>query len=434
MYGAGDPVELLTCEIRQLAESGYRVAEEDRAAVRDAAAAELALERLAGAVRVGEWAYHEPDDLAGIVEASPGGGGGGGGVPRDYAERVLGAWTGRIVGNMLGKPVESGEYWTAGRIGEYLRLAGAYPLADYVPVIEAASTEEYRLRECWPESTCGNIDGSSRDDDVDYTILNLHVLEKYGLGFTAADVATEWLTLLPYLQTFTAERVAIRNLVAGLPAEQAARHRNPYREWIGALIRADVFGYVHPGAPAPAARLAYRDASLSHVGNGIYGEMWAAALVAAAFTASSAREAVDRSLSQVPERSRLAEAVRETVAAADSGASWEEAIAWIDRRFGHYNWIHTVSNAAVITAGLLYGDGDFTRTVGLTVQGGLDTDSNGATAGSVAGALLGAAGIPPHWTDPLRDHVRSAVFGFDGSSITGLAARTVRLAEAVAGR
>lgn len=85
-------------------------------------------------------------------------------------------------------------------------------------------------------------------------------------------------------------------------------------------------------------------------------------------------------------------------------------------------------NAAVITAGLLYGEGDFTSTIALTVRGGLDTDSNGATAGSAAGVLCGAAAIPPQWTEPLRDRVRSAVFGFDGSRISDLAARTHRLA------
>jgi ADP-ribosylglycohydrolase len=83
----------------------------------------------------------------------------------------------------------------------------------------------------------------------------------------------------------------------------------------------------------------------------------------------------------------------------------------------------------VIAAGILWGEGDFTRTIGLTVQGGLDTDSNGATAGSVAGILTGAAGIPPHWTDPLENRVRSALFGFDGISISELAARTTHVAR-----
>jgi len=62
------------------------------------------------------------------------------------------------------------------------------------------------------------------------------------------------------------------------------------------------------------------------------------------------------------------------------------------------------------------------------VQGGWDTDSNGATAGSVTGIISGAAALPSHWTAPLHDTARSAIRGFDRSRISDLADRTVRLA------
>ena len=76
--------------------------------------------------------------------------------------------------------------------------------------------------------------------------------------------------------------------------------RNPYREWIGALIRADVCGWVFPGQPVAAARLVYADASLSHRSNGIYAAMWAAALVSSACVAATVQEAVEQSLDYVP--------------------------------------------------------------------------------------------------------------------------------------
>ena len=91
--------------------------------------------------------------------------------------------------------------------------------------------------------------------------------------------------------------------------------------------------------------------------------------------------------------------------------------------------MHTVNNAAIVTAGLLWGGGDFTRTIALTVVGGWDTDSNGATAGSVVGAMVGASGIPPHWTQPLQDTVRSALAGFDKTTITSLAQRTLSVVK-----
>ncbi|MFF9867716.1 ADP-ribosylglycohydrolase family protein [Streptomyces sp. NPDC013953] len=344
------------------------------------------------------------------------------------ADRVLGGWSGRIAGNMLGKPVERGDYWTRDRIDRYLRATGALPLTDYLPE-PPADASGFELRPEWPQCVRGRIRGSCRDDDVDYAILGLHLLETHGFGFTTEQVGALWLLRLPYLQTFTAERAAYRNLAAGLKPPLTATHDNPYQEWIGALIRADVFGWTSPGDPRRAASLARRDAVLSHTGNGVYGAMWAAALIAAAFTAHGVRDAIEAALVRIPGSSRLARTVRHAVALHEAGVSWSGALAELERETSGLHWIHVVPNAAVITAGLLYGEGDFTRTIALTVRGGLDTDSNGATAGSVAGVLCGASRIPRRWTDPLEDRVRSAVFGFDGVGIGELAERTVRLVE-----
>src|SRR6202041_1149299 len=109
-----------------------------------------------------------------------------------------------------------------------------------------------------------------------------------------------------------------------------------------------------------------------------------------------------------------------------AGTDAEGALAWIDEALGHYNWVHTVNNAALIALGLLWGEG-FTGTVGLTISGGRDTDSAGATVGSVYGALHGSAAIPPALIGRTHVRVRSAVRDFDRVSIQELADRTVRL-------
>jgi len=354
----------------------------------------------------------------------------------DLADRVLGGWLGRIAGNMLGKPVERGDYWTRDRIDRYLRRADALPLTDYLPEPPADPSEEFVLRPEWRRCVRGRIHGSCRDDDVDYAILGLHLLETHGFGFSTEQVGDLWLLRLPYLQTFTAERAAYRNLANGLKPPLTATYDNPYQEWIGALIRADVHGWTSPGLPRRAASLARRDAVLSHTGNGVYGAMWAAALVAAAFTAPTVRDALDTALTVIPASSRLARTVRRVMTLHEARLCWEDTLDTLAEETAGLGWIHTIPNAAVLTAGLLYGEGDFTRSIVLTVRGGLDTDSNGATAGSVAGVLGGAAAIPAQWTVPLEDTVHSAVFGFDGVRISELAERTVRLAvsaEAPAG-
>lgn len=434
MHGSIDPRVLLRHELAQLAESGYETGEVVASlagrgglgAVDERVAGQL-LDELELAERRPAWPYVEPDDLETIHSESdwpdtvaP--------IDLDarYEAAVQRAWTGRVVGNMLGKPVEG---WSREAIHRILHQRHAWPLIDYFPPPVEGGDQDIDYVACWPETTRGRINGSARDDDIDYTILNLHVLRSFGPRFGTNHIAATWLELLPYLQTFTAERVAIRNLVRGDPPSRAAHWRNPYREFIGAAIRADVFGYVSPGDPGRAAELAYRDAVLSHRANGIYSEMWCAALIAAAFTAPEAGLAVDRSLGVVPRRSRLYRAISDVRTWHRDGVSWDDARDRIEASWRDYSWVHAVNNAAVVAAGVLYGDGDFGRTIGLTVVAGLDTDSNGATAGSVGGVL--ASKIDAHWVDPLHDLVRSAVFGYDCSTVSSLADKTAEVATAL---
>ncbi|MBL1073004.1 ADP-ribosylglycohydrolase family protein [Nocardia sp. 2] len=433
-----DPRALLFYEWCQRRESGYAVddfAEEVHELSRMERPLEKAcwrlLDRIESAERLPEWRYLEWDDVNGAAgepdsaavsaeataarEAGPL-------PPEELFDRVHGGWLGRAAGCTLGKPLENGFLWTPSRIRAYLEPVDAYPLTDYVPVRDPMP-DGVELHWTWPESTRDHIDGCPRDDDLDYTVLGLHLLEQRGPDFTTDDVAALWLERLPFLQTYTAERVAYRNLIDGFTPPDTATFRNPYREWIGALIRADIYGYISPGDPTRAAALAARDASISHVGNGLWAAQWAAALVAAAFTADSPHTALTAAQTVVPARSRLGVALSEVMEDHRRGFPWDHSNAAIRARHGRYNWVHAIGNACCIAAGLLWGEGDFTRTIGLTVQAGWDTDSNGATAGSVAGILAGAASLPAHWTAPLHDRLRSSVAGYDGSSIADLARR-----------
>lgn len=431
MFDVLDWRELLVAEARQLQESGYEPAlsagELDRLAssgVRESAELEAAYARLVASRRragAEEVSPESLEDIEAMSLAPPAQA-----VPVGRAEDgVLAAWLGRCVGCNLGKPVE-GFGWSRQKLRRYLQAAGAYPITDYLPVLDPMP-EGLVFNPAWRETTRGRVRAMARDDDLDYTVIGLELLERHGIGFCTTDVAGLWLELLPFSKTYTAERAAYRNLVRGLVPPQSATFRNPYREWIGAMIRADIFGYIYPGNPAAAARLAYRDATLSHTGNGVYAAMWAAALVAAAFSAHSVRQAIEQSLSVLPPGSRLARAVRDQLDAHAEGLAWDEAMGRAEQRLGHYHWIHAINNAAVVAAALLWGDGDFLRTVGYAVEGGLDTDCTGATAGSVCGALVGTAGLPAHLVDPLEDTLHSAVFGYEPSRISELARRTTAL-------
>lgn len=273
--------------------------------------------------------YEEPSDLEAIRALRPDG-------PRrmDLAlsddgirDRIHGAWLGRAAGCSLGKPVEG---WPRKRIDDYLAATGALPLDDYIPYTEGSISP--RLK----SSTRDNIEFMARDDDMDYPILGLLALESKGAELTSRNMANTWLGRMPFHFLYTAESVAYRNFVNRRWPPESATWRNPYREWIGAQIRADVFGWVMPGWPEKAAELAYRDASISHVKNGIYGEMFVAAMLAAAFVTSDVGEIVGIGLSEIPAKCRLAEAVHDTLAWCRESSGWEDVWDRIHGKYGHY--------------------------------------------------------------------------------------------------
>ncbi|MBI3972853.1 MAG: ADP-ribosylglycohydrolase family protein [Chloroflexi bacterium] len=182
-------------------------------------------------------------------------------------------------------------------------------------------------------------------------MIALYLLEHFGPDFTTTNIGDAWQSKLPYRLVYTAERVAYRNLVDGLRPPETATYRNPYREWIGAQIRADLWGWVCPGRPQQAAALAYRDAALSHVKNGIYGEMFFAAAIAASFAVDTIAGALDAGLAEIPARTRFAEAVRNTVRWVREDGDFQKTTERIQEAYGHYHGVHTINNAAMIVMG-----------------------------------------------------------------------------------
>ncbi|MEU5978936.1 ADP-ribosylglycohydrolase family protein [Streptomyces sp. NPDC047315] len=419
----------------------------------------------------GGCADREPTDLSAILAACPDwpaaprcGGQGGGPVDGDTAgadasvgsrhlprptapghgrvDALHAAWLGRAVGCLLGKPVE--KLPLAG-IRALATATGNWPLrtwftAEGLPD-DLARAHPWNRRSA-ATSLAENIDGMPEDDDLNYPLLNLLLLQRYGRGFTTRDVAALWLDELPAGRTFTAERIAYRNLLAGVEPPDTARHHNPFREWIGAAIRADVHGWTHPGNPGAAAAQAHRDAVLTHTANGVYAAMFVAATIAAAGGGSSTaasgtagsgarvHQALATGLTVVPPRSRLAGAVRLGIETARAEAEFDAVVDRLHRAFGHYHWVHAVPNAALLAAALTHADGDFGGAVCRAVSGGWDTDSNGATAGSISGLLVGhPAGLGERWTGPLKNRLATSVGTFDGIGFDALAHLTHQEAQ-----
>ncbi|MFJ6388706.1 ADP-ribosylglycohydrolase family protein [Streptomyces sp. NPDC091972] len=338
------------------------------------------------------------------------------------------AWLGRAVGCLLGKPVEK---LPLEAIRQLARATGNWPLRTYftakgVPA-ELLAAHPWNRRSA-ATSLAENIDGMPEDDDLNYPLLNLLLLQRHGKDFTTSDVARLWLDELPAGRTFTAERIAYRNLLQGVEPPGTARRRNPFREWIGALIRADVHGWTNPGDPAAAAEQAHRDATLTHTANGVYAAMFTAAVIAQAAATPDIRTCLRTGLGVVPPNSRLARAISHAVRLAERHEDFDTVVDELHATYAAtHHWVHAIPNTALIAAALTHADGDFTGSVRRAVGGGWDTDSNGATAGSVAALLAGAPDrLPDHWTAPLKNRLATSVADFDGTGFDTLARLTHR--------
>jgi len=481
MAGYATMDELFKTELAQMADEGAAVDRDAWLRLLEAAHGapdeiEALYDELAALPTDKKAEAREPNDLDAIRALRPDG-------PRrmglpygegELLERLHGAWLGRCCGCALGKPFESAPFFhVPGKSAPssrgpsqraaceaYLRAAGAWPLDFYLPGAAPAAElakEDLAAAGLRPDmfkapgadgmirlncerSHRENIKCMETDDDIRYTLIGLLVAEKNGPAWTTADMGKTWLTHLTFMQVCTAETQAYINMVNTEGARKGnglkkadwlriASWRNPYREWIGAQIRADHFGYAAAGHPELAAEFAWRDARVSHVRNGIYGEMFIAAAIAAAFATNDTREIIRIGLSEIPGDCRLARAIRETVAEYDRRHDWAAAWDWFrfDSPWGAMDPVHTIPNAIVVVLGLLAGAGDFQRTIIQAVLGGFDTDCNGATAGSIIGAQFGAAGVPQKWSAPLHDTIDTAMPAFGRISIRALAERSLAI-------
>ena len=375
-----------------------------------------------------DYPYEEPDELEAIRAARP---------KRDrqkrpvdrvaLKDRLAGAWYGRICGCLLGKTVEG---IRTEELIPFLKESKNYPMHRYILSSDLPKDVETRYRfgfknRCYADRlSCAPV-----DDDTNYTCLYQQLVEKYGRDFTSDDVCSIWLSRQPITAYCTAERVAYRNMVMGLRPPYTATYENPYREWIGAQIRADYFGYINPGDPETAAEMAWRDARVSHVKNGIYGEMFVSAMIAEAAVTDDLISIIEAGISEIPEKSRLHREVSELMRMYRAGKTEEEAFGWIhglyDEHTG-YGWCHTNSNALIVCASMLYTQGDYSKAICRAVQTGFDTDCNAATVGSILGMRRGRASIGEEWTKPINGVLETSIIGVGRADIEKLVADTLK--------
>lgn len=358
-----------------------------------------------------DYKYIEPDELEQIKALRK---------PYDYEKkkgeslenRVYGAWLGRTCGCMLGKSLECIHL---DELIPFLKESGNYPMHRYV--YRTDITEKVLNKYSFVFNSRPYIDEVEAfppDDDMNYTVMYQEIIDASGKGFTSFDVARKWLSAQIKDSYCTAERVAYSNFIKGFAPPESARYKNPHRELIGAQIRADYFGYVNPGNPELAAEMAWRDARISHVKNGIYGEMFVAAMLAAAAETDDLKDIIRAGLAQIPHTSRLYESIVSVLNDFKNGMSQKEWFKNFQKKYNDkdsYDWTHTNHNAMLVCACLLYGDGDYAKSICMAVESGFDTDCNGATVGSIIGMAKGKDVIPEYWSKPINGQIETTLIG-----------------------
>jgi transcriptional regulator with XRE-family HTH domain/ADP-ribosylglycohydrolase len=341
--------------------------------------------------------------------------------------KIRGAWIGRICGCLLGKPIEG---IRTNELIPLLKETKNYPMFRYILQAELSeemySRYQFNLRnKCYADAiSCAPV-----DDDTNYTVMAAYIIERFGKNFKPCDVTKMWLEKQPKDAYCTAERVAFKNFVNGYLPPDSAKYKNPYREWIGAQIRADYYGYINPGNPEIAAEMAWCDACISHVKNGIYGEMFIAAILAGAAVSKDIKQIIQCGLSQIPKTSRLFDEIIKLMDDYENGVSCKECFTKIHERFDEsreHDWCHTISNAEIVVAALLYGNLKYGKSICLAVEAGFDTDCNGATVGSIIGMINGIDDIPDEWYTPIHDTLDTSIFGVGKIKIQDMVDLTIK--------
>ena len=380
-----------------------------------------------------DFPYDEPSDAETIRAQWPRDDATFNGERGDLHDKLAGAWLGRAAGCCLGKPLELG--LDRRQVQEICEALGSWPLHDYLnPWPEGrfpAPTGKItagRHRSC----TRGLIDHCPNDDDINYPLASLTCLEQHGLDWSPTKLFRLIADITPYGSLWSSGKNGARAAIMEMRHPAGQLFGNPTRQSLGAMIRCDTWALVSPGNVPQAADFALRDALFTQTRNGIYAGVFWTVAIAEALSSDSPSAALEKALAFVPPMSRFAEMVAQC-RGAHATSEWATAV---DELYANHSehfpesaqFNHALVNSGLVILGLLYGEGDFTRTIGLTVSGGRDTDCTGATAGSMMGAAYGLKRIPDRWYRCFNDSYRSVMAGCHNMKLTDVIARTERLA------
>ena len=221
------------------------------------------------------------------------------------------------------------------------------------------------------------------NDDLDLQLVWLRAIEDYGPYSLNEQILGEyWISYIP--PHWNEYGIGKNNMRAGLLPPMSGEYENPWKHSNGAWIRTEVWACMAPGCPDIAIKYARMDASVDHgAGEGTYAAIFLAAIEAAAFVIHDLRELIDIGLSKIPADCRMARSINLLLDCYDKGIDWKETRRILVEDSADLGWFQAPANVAFSMLGLLYGEGDFKKSMILAINCGDDTDCTGATLGSI---------------------------------------------------
>jgi hypothetical protein len=297
-------------------------------------------------------------------------------------DKIKGGWAGQTIGVTFGGPTE-------------FRFNGTM-IQDYIPI---------KWYDGYLKETMVNNPGLYDDVYMDLTFVD--VFEKKGLDAPVSDFANAYANAGYML--WHANQAGRYNILHGIQAPQSGHWiNNPHADCIDYQIESDFAGLMSPGMPNTASKISDKIGHIMNYGDGWYGGVYMGAMYTLAFTNTDIRFIVREALKTVPVQSKFYKVINDVIAWHQQypddwkrtwfevERKWTEDIGCPEGVFVPFNIDATV-NAAYVVMALLYGNGDFTRTLDIATRAGQDSDCNPSSAGGILGAMLGYENIPAYW-------------------------------------
>ena len=309
---------------------------------------------------------------------------------KEYENKVRGCWLGKNIGGSLGAPFEC--------------RRGVFDVDFYTHDI---------------------TQGVLPNDDLDLQLIFLNAAEKYGTMLNSEILGEYWLSHI--IANWSEYGAARNNMEMGLLPPFSGEYNNHNKNSCGSFIRSEIWACLTPGHPEKTVELAYEDAIVDHADEGVYAEIFCAAMLSAAFSESDVNNLIDIGLSYIPAECDVAIAVKTVLDCYKNGDDWKAArkkvLQVVPGTFGMYVGYEdrepeddiplgepgydAPSNIGLTVLGLLYGEGDFSKSICLAVNCGEDADCTAGIVGSILGIIMGADKIPSKWIEPIGDEIKT---------------------------